>query len=1022
MAIMSVCTQAQVASLKNMKSATVLSSQSEQTVHFSKNRFDRFASAVDARRKAPVRRKAELAKNERLLGLYTTDDYNMNGKAISNDGSKFKVLSIIPSSYYTRLTEGRITAIRFALSNACRVNKVFVMGVTANDEIYTISESFAGKTYNAGWNTVKLTAPVPVKQDYDRLAIGFEFVDAEGAYPLSLVDGYSDEGFILIGDLGEGESIYNASQEGLLSVQAIVQLDNLAATDVVLEDMLLSASNVAAGTLLQYGVIAYNFGSENVTSYEIAIKMDGNLINTLTEKDHVMGKDADMIIGGFTLPADFARGKHTLSAEVVKVNGSVPLIGKADDQISCSFSSYMSSDVVERQKHLIEEMTSHSCTYCPNGAQLLEIMAESVDNLAIACVHGNQQSKDPFNTAECQSILAYTGSTVFPSATFNRIYFSPQEGIVPGIGYSQQVEAYAAEFYNIMENYSMPSFATVDIDKALSADGKTLSINVSGVGGEAANVVLNDFSLTVYVLEDSLKYRQLNNGAWVSNYIHNHVLRKVATAINGDDLKWVSSSKYENSYEVALDDSWNRNQLSIVAFISKKQSLDKPDWTDMEVSNANSVKVTESIDGGIKDDDEDVRVDAGIRITPFTTGTQLMGEGMSPNGKYVTGLNYGTQSPSIWNSETGDFVNFTQYAEGLTHAVNSNGTAVGTTHSYGGKGLVCNADGSSYTLNDNGGANTQGVDAWCISEDGKTIGGFYYYFEWTNAEQTEGYFATFPCVWKDKKCIDLPYPKSSDMGFNVDGAGLRWMSSDGSVLLGYLVDDKATWPAVVWRKNAAGSYDCDPICKDYFEVSYKHGKPYMMFNPTALSANGEWVALNIQDEFDDSNFDNPAPMVKVARYNLKTGKMEILESAQAMSASSIANDGSVLLYTNIDGIYGREGFMWKAGQTSAICLDDMLNKVKGVPAFGANVPASFGSDCQTFMGYGIDEDANIFSYVLNLATLEKALNDANGIKGVETESNVAAAKRGIYTIAGRKVSEMKQPGLYIVNGKKILKK
>ena len=1025
LAVMSVCVQAQVTNLKDIKTLPAHALKHEQTAGsiVSRNPFGSATPWAQRMRKAPIR-KAELAKNERLLGLYTTDDWDEVGGAIMNNSATFQVLSIIPAPYYSRLTEGNITAIRFALSNACKVNKVFVMGVTANDDLVDIAEtSTAGRTFRKGWNTVTLSTPCPVAQKVDRLAIGFEYVEEVDAYPLSLVEGYADEGFVFIGDVGEGVGVYNASTNGLLSVQAIVTMDNLPSVDIALEDMLVAKSYAAAGTQLPYAFAAYNFGTDDVLSYEIEVKLDGKQQQTFTEKDMQMTSSAAYLTGMLSLPADIKQGTHTLTAELTKVNGKAPMIGKTDDLVSTTFFTYKESDVVARQKYLVEEMTSHSCTYCPIGAQVIEAMLEQSNELAVVCVHGNQQSKDPFNTEECQSLLRYTGTSAFPSATFNRLYFNDQEGIAPGIGYEQS-ERMAAQLINILQEESMPAFASVGIDKQLSNDGKSLSIKVSGVGGAEAKEILRDFSLTVYVIEDSLKYRQLNSGAWVSNYIHNHVLRKVATAINGDDINWTSASAYENTFNVALDDSWNRNQLAVIAFISKRQPLALPDWTDMEVNNANCVKVTEGgdIDGG-GNETEDLRVEAGIRITPFTTSTQLMGEGMSPNAKYVTGLNYGAQSPCIWDTETGAFTNFTDYEEGALHAVNSKGTAVGTTLGYGGKALVCNADGSSYTLQDNGGENTQGADAWCISEDGKTIGGFYFYFEWTNLTQTEGYYATFPCVWQDKKCIDLPYPKSSDMGFNIDGAGLRWMSSDGSVLLGYLVDDKATWPAVIWRKNAQGTYFCDPICKDFFEAEYQKGKPYMMFSPTSLSSNGEWVALTIQDEFDDSNFNTPAPTPKVARYNLKTGKLEVLDSDQALSASSIANDGSVLLYTNIDGIFGRIGYVWKAGQSSLVCLDDLMSKIKGVPDFGANVPASFASDSQTFMGFGIDQDTNIFSYVLNLATAEKAINDPNAIEDVKAQdSTPSLANGGIYTITGRKVSEMKVPGLYIVNGKKVLVK
>lgn len=1019
LAIMSIAVQAQkIAEMKTVPIGTV--KHATQNVFKTPNRFSSF-SAI-AKNKAP-RMKAELAENERLMGVYTTDEWDDNGGALTQDGSTLKAFAIVPAANTKRLIGGNLHAIRFALADLVTINNVFVMGVTSDDYIVKLSEtSTKGISLTTGWNKVELSEPVTISNQYNRYAIGFEYVETKGKYPLSIVEKDADEGFCVIADLGQGENVYNLSSNGALCVQGFVTMAAIPDIDVILDNMTLGSSTVLAGSQLEFAFQASNFGSKEVKSFEIEVRIDGNLEGTLTEKNFQITSDLKYFMGTVDVAADIARGNHTLSVELVKVNGAAPTEGLADDKLSINFTTYYPSDVVARQKHLVEEMTSHSCTYCPYGAEVIKAILDQSDKVAVACIHGNQSSKDPFNTQECNDLLEYLGCMSFPSGTFNRLYFNDEEGIAPGLGYSSGYDKIAKQLLDIMEQYSLPAFASVNIEKSLSEDGKTLTIKVSGKGGEVASSLLKDCGLTVYVVEDGLKYRQLNLGTWVSNYIHNHVLRKVATAVNGDDINWTSSSAYENTFEVTLDDSWVRDNISIIAFISKRQPLYGGDLESMEVSNANSVKLTANAEDDPSDNpgDEDNRFDVGLRITPFTTGTQLMGEGMSLNAKYVAGLNYSTMAPAIWVTEANTFTNFTQYEEGSLHAVNNDGMAVGSTLSYGGKALIAYANGKSEILQDNGGSNTQGADAWCISDDGKTIGGFYYYFEWINEAENDGYFAIFPCIWQDKKCTTLSYPTKSEMGYNVDGAAVRWMSADASVLLGYIVDDKATWPAVIWRKNASGGYDCDPICKDFFEDGYKKGKPYMMFSPASLSANGEWVALTIQEEFDDSNFNNPIPAEKVARYNLKTGKLEILEGQTInLSASAIANDGSVLLYTNVDGIFGRVGYEWKAGETSIVCIDDQVSKVKGMPDFGANVPAAYAADGRTIMGFGIDQDANIFSYVVSLEAIENA---ALGIQKPMVETNASFSKSGIYTITGRKVLNMNQPGLYIKDGKKILVK
>ncbi len=1022
-AILSIGVQAQkVADMKTAPAGTV--KHSIQNVFNTPNRFSSFSAL--AKGKAP-KMKAELAENERLMGVYTTDDWGDNGGAIGQDGKAYKAFAIVPAENTKRLIGGNLHAIRFALADLVAINNVFVMGVTANDYIVKLSEtSTEAMSFTTGWNKVELNEPVTLSKAYNRYAIGFEYVETKGKYPLSIIKEDSDEGFCLIGDLGEGESVYNLSNNGMLCVQGFVTMDNIPTLDVILQNMMLETNTIAAGSKLKFAFEASNFGSEDVKSFEIQIKIDGKLEGTLTEKNFQITAEPKYFMGTMDLPADIARGSHTLSAELVKVNGAAPTEGLSDDKVSVNFTTYQASDVVERQKFLIEEMTSNSCTYCPYGAEVIKAILDQSDKVAVACIHGNQSSKDPFNTAECNALLNFFGCYKFPTAAFNRIYFSDKEGIAPGLGYSSGYADIAKQFIGIMEQYSLPSFASVNIDKALSEDGKKLTIKVSGEGAAEASKILKDFGLTVYVVEDGLKNSQLNLGKWVSDYTHNHVLRKVVTAINGDDLKWTSASAYENTFEVNLDDSWVRDNISIIAFISKRQSLSNPDLTDMGISNANSVKLTENT---VEDPDDEIpgdnpgggseSVDAGIRVTPLTASTQLLGEGMSANAKYVVGTNYSYFAPCIWDTETNDFVNFPQYEEGVLHAVNNDGIAIGSSRTNGGKAMIVHTDGTSEILSDNGGANTQGSDAWCVSADGKTIGGFYYYFEWKNEEQTEGFYATFPCVWQNKKCIILPYPSKNEIGFNVDGAGLRWMSADASILLGYLVDDMATWPIIIWRKNAEGNYEYDAsLCQRFYGEKYASGKPYMKFSPAALSANGEWIVLTVQKSFDEN--DSNIPSDKIARYNLKTDQLEVLGGGidEMVAPSAISDEGTVLMYTSNGDIFGRTGYVWKAGETKAIIIDDMLRKVNGMPDFNTNTPVTFAADNKTILGFCIDDTRNFFSYVIDIDRMEEAIN---GIQK-PTVSVPQYFSDGIYTITGRKVINMDQPGLYIKNGKKVMVK
>lgn len=982
------------------------------------SRFDKLNAM--SQRKA-VKRKAELAENERIVGLYTTDEWNNNGLGLAQYPGTYEIMNFITRNYFSKMVGKSIKSVRFALAQECQINRVFVYLLPeAEDEYITsiVDIDLGGKVCPTGWNTVEVTEPAVLPDNCYGIAIGYEYVQTNQpvtASPLSIVN-VPGEIVMLYGNPGNmGEGFYQLT-EGALSAQVVVDCGKMPETDVVMEDMQVASSIVEAGSEFTYGFSVYNYGSKDIESYEIEVKMDGQLVQTLTEKDYSITSTPDFCISKFTLPEDIARGSHTLTAELKKVNGAAPTEGLVDDKLSIAFSTYMSSDAVARQKYLVEELTSNSCTYCPLGANVINTMMEKSKNLAVACIHGNQSAKDPFATEESLDLLSYLGSTSFPSATFNRIFSDSEFSLTWGIGYpAQSAGSIADQILEIMKYYSMPSFVSVNIGKTLSEDGSTLGITVKGKGGEYAKELLKDYSLTVYVIEDSLKYRQLDNGVWKNSYWHRHVMRKVATAINGDDINWTSGSEYSNTFEIALDAKWVKEHISVVAFISRRQPLDNIDWTDMMVTNANSIELY-ATEGGEEEGGETEKIDAGLLVTPTTTTIQLMGEGISPNAKYVAGSNYAGYTPSIWDIEAGKIKNFTQYEEGSLHAVSNNGIAVGSTGGMNGKALICNIDGTTQVLPDNAGENSEGSEAYCITADGSMQAGFYFYFQWLDEEKTNGVYAVYPCTWKDGVCTTLSYPNKEEMGFNVDGAGIRWMSEDGKVLLGYLIDDMSLWPAVVWHQNAEGGYDCDPICKDYFEMGYKQGKPYMLFTPSGLSLNGEWVALTVQEEYDDFDFSKPAPVKKAARYNLKTKKLEVLEMGEiSLASSGISNDGTLLAYTETGDMIGRVGYYWPANSEKAICLNEKMEKVENMPAVSTNVPCSFAADGNTIEGFAIDGNANIFSYVINLDNL-----DETGIESVISESVFTADDR-VYNLAGQRIQKM-QKGLYIMNGKKYLVK
>ena len=984
-----------------------------------------FSKSAPFKKKTLEVKPAEGSENQKYIGSYNTDEYLKSyGYGLYDMVStpaNVSMATLVPASGYKKMNGGKIKSIRLAMAQPCDIARVFIYNVTDEFDISLAYEQEVNKKAKSGWNSYELTKEFELPTDGYGILLGYEFVQTADGEAISVVDKYAGEcSWLIYGNFGSGEGWYDFSAYGALSVQALVECESLPEIDVVIDGLELSEYMISSNSSFYYGFNYYNYGTAKVKSFEIDVKLDDEVIETLTQSSMEITETPDFYVGMCALPEDFARGTHSFSVSLKSVNGAPASVNTDDDSDEVSFSSYKEGDAVERQKYLIEEMTSHSCTYCPYGAAVLEAMMDMLDNIALVCIHGNQSSKDPFNTEECEELLSYLGCQAYPSATFNRIYLNPEEGIAPSIGYSDANGA-ASELIDMMESYSIPAFASVNISTNLKDND--LKINVCGKGGDYAKELLKDYSLTVYVVEDGLKYRQLNNGSWVTNYTHNHVLRKLVTAVNGDDINWTSVSEYSNDFEVALDEKWVKENMSVVAMISRRQPTDRIDWTDMNVTNANSVKLIEGgSEPGTGDDPvEDPKVDANLRLSPINKNNlQILGESVSPNLKYVVGTNFATYAPVIWNTETDEITNFAQYEEGAFHGANNSGMAVGDDGEFA---LVVKADGTildlykeegetlhndeydfDYTTGDAGSA------AWAVSEDGKTIAGYYF----------NPSYDTYPCIWNENgERFDLPIPTYEELGWNVNGAGVRWMTPDAKVILGYLIDDLGTWPACLWRLQDDGTYKYDIINADYFETGYQQGKPYMIFVPTGLSENGQWVSLNVQEEYDDWDFSVPAPAIKAARLNLTTNTLEVLTmpspfEKQPMAATGIANDGTMLMYADTDGLFGRIGYLWPAGKESApVNLDETMSNIKDVPEIGGNTPCLLSSDGNSVMGFGISSDADFFSYIFDF---KKYVS----LDRVEAEAAIKQNNGKIYNIYGQPVSNVSVPGLYIIGDKKVI--
>lgn len=563
-----------------------------------------------------VAHKVALGDGTHAVGLYEDADVpkdeqgNIIGDGIPQYPGSYTIYGGIPTDAFAKYPNAKMVGVRFGLALSIGATTVEVHPVSA-EGIYDAARKIEVAETQPGWNTVMFDEPLDIDKNMIEYLVGYSYKQTnrnngqyyyDECFPLCMLEGDAEDGTVLYGTPGGNKVGYYNLQGGILCVQALITCDELPAHDMVLKTFSLDNYNLTPGAQGNIYYDMYEFGTVDTKNCELELLLDGEHLATYTEDE--IAHTTLSYMNPFTLPSDLAYGAHTLTLKVTKADGEALTANTADDELSVQINVFAADDIVTRDKYLVEEFTSTYCTYCPLGAKLMHTMEGLFPEMTLVAVHENMNGTDPYRTAETEAVMSYVGAFSnglgFPSASFNRINFGGNEGLVVGLGYGESSHKQMAEqFKAIMQENSPVCFSSVDVKAAFSEDKKTIDITVAGEGGERLKTLLSDCGLTVYVVENGIIGRQLDSGTWKKEYQHDNVVRKVASNVKGDAIKFVGDNAFENTYSVAVNSAWNVENLEVVAFINQKgTSAD-----ERGVINANRCKVEEpsGINGAIAD-------------------------------------------------------------------------------------------------------------------------------------------------------------------------------------------------------------------------------------------------------------------------------------------------------------------------------------------------------------------------------------------------------------------------------------
>ncbi len=530
---------------------------------------------------------------QKIMGHYENDSINSEGVTVGQSGTRSLAIMLEPDELEI-YQGGKITAIRVGLSEATEISRMFLIPVTADDK-YGERTDFECSMNAAGWNVLELPEPYEINLgEGEKLLVGFYYQQAAGIDPLSFVKlgkAYNTYTYTKIGTTVRWKEV-NTADYGNLSIQCVVEKDSYPDYRITASN-LRTVSAIQQGEMLPFAIDIHNRGIKQIEAggLELDVMVDGQPVANVTNEEPFENGYCTVLAN---IPTDgLASGSHVLSVTLSAVDGIA-----LEEPITQEVEFFSYRDSYPRQKHLVEQLTSTYCTYCPLGNSMLSILTSQRDDIIWVGIHGNLGSGvDPFRSNQADSIMAYMtgGSISYPSGAFDRSTgWNDDVNIVNGLGYYEEyhqlVADYLGEFFDYISEAN-PTFAEIKADCSFNETTRMATVKVHGkISPDFDLMVGEDAKLTVYLTEDGLVARQLNAGVWIPDYVHNGVFRMALGSVMGEPLNKETETQYKNVYRFKVPNGWDWTKLNVVAFISRPLSNYVNGFTDMAVNNADVFK------------------------------------------------------------------------------------------------------------------------------------------------------------------------------------------------------------------------------------------------------------------------------------------------------------------------------------------------------------------------------------------------------------------------------------------------
>ncbi len=212
---------------------------------------------------------------------------------------------------------------------------------------------------------------------------------------------------------------------------------------------------------------------------------------------------------------------------------------------------------------LLEDFTGQNCVNCPDAHEVIEQLEEQYNKdgevwLIPVSIHaGGFAIAEKFGGLGTETGQEYNNSYGINSWPVGVI--DCNSGI---LNYDQWAGVARTDMMK-------PAKMSLDITAEKYADAKSALVTVT-VNPE----ITVKADLMVWVLESGIVARQKRDNEVIQDYVHNNVFRAAVNGTWGEKVDFVAGNEVEFAFEVEFAESWNPDNLAIVAFVKSDKGVE----------------------------------------------------------------------------------------------------------------------------------------------------------------------------------------------------------------------------------------------------------------------------------------------------------------------------------------------------------------------------------------------------------------------------------------------------------------